>query len=154
LPHERIILYGRSMGGAAALRAVAELGVRPDAMILESVFDSLTSTVGNRFAAMGLPRFPLAELLVFWGGVQNGYNAFGLNPAEYAAHVHCPALLFQGGRDLRVSDEQARNIFDHLAGPKRLELFPASSHCTFLADDPVRWTKAVRAILADDADDH
>jgi uncharacterized protein len=81
-PGEPVILYGQSMGGAAILRAVGELGVNPSAIIIESVFDRLLSTAQNRFHSMGLPAFPLAQLLVFWGGAQIGHSGFQLNPAD------------------------------------------------------------------------
>ncbi len=147
-PGESEILYGQSMGGAAILRAVAELHVQPSAVIIESTFDRMLSTVENRFHAMGLPAFPLARLLVFWGGEQFGYSAFDLNPADYATHVHCPVLMMQGGLDRRVTDAQARNLFDHLAGPKQFELFDNSGHCAFLEEDPDRWKKTVAGFLA------
>ena len=147
-PRESQVLYGQSMGGAAILRAVAELHVQPSAVIIESSFDRMLSTVENRFHAMGLPAFPLAKLLVFWGGEQFGYSAFDLNPADYAKRVHCPVLMMQGGLDRRVTDAQARNLFDHLAGPKRFELFDNAGHCAFLETDPDRWNKAVAGFLA------
>ena len=141
------ILYGESMGGAAILRAVADLNVRPSGVIIESTFDRLLSTVQNRFHAMGLPAFPLANLLVFWGGEQEGFNGFRHNPADYATNVHCPVLMFQGGLDRRVTTAQARNLFDHLAGPKELEVFDGADHCGFLAADPMRWTAQVDGFL-------
>src|SRR4051812_26439189 len=68
-PGERTVLYGISMGSAAILRAVAHEGAQPDALVLESPFDTLLNTVGNRFHALGLPAFPSAELVVLWGSV-------------------------------------------------------------------------------------
>jgi pimeloyl-ACP methyl ester carboxylesterase len=97
---------------------------------------------------MGMPAFPLANLLVFWGGQQQGYNAFKLNPADYAKKVHCPVLMFQGGVDPRVTTAQAQNLFNNLAGPKQFELFEKSGHCAFQSDDPVRWTAAISGFLA------
>ncbi len=58
LPHPRVILYGQSMGAAAVLRAVDACGVRPDAIIVEAVFDRMLHTVRHRFEAMGFPPFP------------------------------------------------------------------------------------------------
>jgi uncharacterized protein len=37
--------------------------------------------------ALHIPPFPLAELIIFWGGVQHGFNAFAHNPVTYAAQV-------------------------------------------------------------------
>ena len=38
------------------------------AVVVESVFDRLLSTAENRFHSMGIPAFPMARLLIFWGG--------------------------------------------------------------------------------------
>src|SRR5207237_2938162 len=73
-PARPLVLYGVSMGAAAIMRAVATEGVHPAALILESPFDRLLDTVANRFHAMGLPAFPAAGLLVFWGSLQQGYD--------------------------------------------------------------------------------
>jgi len=146
-PPRPLVLYGQSMGGAAILRAVADLGVNPSAAIIESTFDRLLSTAQNRFRAMGLPAFGLAELLVFWGGEQIGYSGFKHNPADYATRVRCPVLVMQGGLDPRVTDAQARNLFDHLAGPKQFELFPNCGHCEFLNQDRARWMVVVADFL-------
>jgi alpha-beta hydrolase superfamily lysophospholipase len=147
-PSERQILYGQSMGGAAIVRAVGQLNVNPSAVVIESTFDSLLSTIQNRFKAMKFPAFPLARLLVFWGGEQHGFSGFGFNPADYAANVHCPVLMMQGSRDKRVSNSEARNLFDHLAGPKQFELYENRGHCGFIGGELPRWTAVTSAFLA------
>jgi alpha-beta hydrolase superfamily lysophospholipase len=120
-PDQPIILYGQSMGSAAILRAVAVKGVRPLAVVIECPFDRLLSTVQNRFRSMDLPAFPAAQLLVFWGGIQHGFNGFRHNPVDYARDVRCPVLLLQGDKDPRVTREQAESIFENLGGQKQFE---------------------------------
>jgi hypothetical protein len=46
--------------------------------------------------------FP-AELLVFWGGRQFGFNGFAHNPIRYAQALRCPALFQHGSKDNRVA---------------------------------------------------
>ncbi len=146
-PGQPVVLFGQSMGSAAILRAVAVQGVRPDALVLESPFDRLLSTVQNRFHSMGLPAFPLAHLLVFWGGVQHGFNGFQHNPVDYAAHVSCPTLLLHGRRDVRVTPAQMQTIFEHLGGDKRLEVFENVGHSSYVAVEPETWRQRVRTFL-------
>lgn len=141
------ILYGQSMGGAAVLRAVAELGVPAQGLILESTFDTLLHTVRHRFRALGWPAFPAAESLVFWGGVQSGFNGFRHNPADYAARVTLPALILHGGRDALVSVEDTARLFENLAGPKRQVAFPRAGHASCRPADPDRWRRAVAEFL-------
>lgn len=142
------ICYGQSMGSAAILRASAMFGYTPAAIIVECPFDRLLTTVGNRFGAMGLPAFPLAHLLVFWGGVQQRFNGFRHNPVEYAARVVCPVLQMQGTDDPRVTREQAQAVFDHFAGEKKLELFAGIGHVPYLVNRPAQWRRAVDDFLA------
>jgi len=142
-----IILYGQSLGAAAILRAVAHEGVQPAAIILEAPFDSLVDTVGNRFAAMGLPAFPAAQTLVFWGSVQHGMNGFGDNPADDAAAVRAPALLMHGDRDPRVTVPQTDRIYAALPGPKTLVRFPTAGHESLRPVDPSLWDEVVSKLL-------
>lgn len=146
-PERPIALYGVSMGSVAVLRAIAQEGVEPDAAILESPFDSLLSTVGNRFHAMGLPAFPGAELLVFWGSVQHGFNGFAHNPADYATSVKCPVLLLSGESDPRVTPEQARGIFERLRGRKEFVSFPGAGHEALVVNTSEIWTARVGEFL-------
>lgn len=145
-PNRRIILYGVSMGSAAILRAIACEDITPDAVIIESPFDRLINTARNRFKVMGLPAFPAAELLVFWGGIQQGFDGFEHNPIEYARSVKCPVLMMHGGRDSRVSVEQGRNIFDNLDGEKRYKLFDVG-HEVMAVACTVEWREQVTEFL-------
>lgn len=141
------ILYGQSMGSAAILRAICVQGLRPTSAVLECPFDSLLTTVRNRFHVMGLPAFPAAEFMVLWGGVQHGFNGFAHNPAEYAKAVRCPVLLLHGERDTRVTREQAELIYRNLGGEKKFEVFPALGHESYVAADSERWKRHVGQFL-------
>jgi len=144
-----IVLHGESMGAAAILTAVARGNLTPAAIILEMPFDSLLSTVRHRFASMGLASFPSAELLVFWGGWQQGFNGFQYNPAVDARSVRAPALLMNGDRDPWVTREEAQTIFDGLQGPKRLKVFRGLRHQSFLNARPAEWRGSVSSFLAE-----
>lgn len=61
--------------------------------MIECPFGSMYKTVCARFKTMNAPTFPMAGLLVFWGGMQNNFWAFEHNPTEYAKNINC-ALHF------------------------------------------------------------
>ena len=147
-----LVLYGQSMGGAAVLRAVAILGVRPDAVIVESVFGRLIEAARDRFALMGIPSFPSAELLVFWGGVRAGLPGFAHNPADYARSCTCPTLVLHGAEDRHARLEEAQAIHNGLAGKKKLVVIPDAEHTSLLAVAPDRWRVAVAGFLAQQTD--
>lgn len=146
-PELRQVLYGRSMGAAAVLRALAVGRSQAAAVILECPFDRLLATTKNRFRAAGVPSFPAAELLVFWGGLQHGYSGFDHNPVDYAAAVECPALFLHGECDIRVSPAEAREVFDRLAGEKTWKLVEGAGHENLSVARPVEWRAAVEQFL-------
>jgi pimeloyl-ACP methyl ester carboxylesterase len=147
LNHPKVILYGQSMGAAAVLRAVQACNVRPDGIIVEGVFDKMLNTVRNRFRAMGVPSFPSAQLLVFWGGCQAGFNGFGHNPADYARSVKCPILFLHGTADPRARIEEARRIFEAVPGVKRFQEFSGVRHEAAIVRFRTQWGEAVGQFL-------
>ena len=148
-PDQPAVLYGVSMGGAAILRAVAHENVRPAGLILEGTFDQMLTTTRHRFHAVGAPASPAAELLLFWGSLQLGYNGFGHNPAEYAASAECPTLLMHGQRDPWVTPDETRAIFERLRGPRQMVEIPgAGPEMPFVYHEPGLWRESVAQLLA------
>jgi alpha-beta hydrolase superfamily lysophospholipase len=147
-PDQRLIVFGHSMGAAAVLRALSRRAIAPDAAVLECPFDRLLSTVEARFAATGMPSFPAAQLLVFWGGVQHGFNAFRHNPVEYARDVTCPVLLLYGTDDIRVSRGQIEAIYESLPGDKRLHIFEGADHYSLLLGRVEEWKACIADFLS------
>jgi hypothetical protein len=144
---DRIILYGVSMGAAAILRAVPIYGLQPAALVLECPFADMVQAVRNRFRLMHVPEYLLAEMLVFWGGWQNDYNAFSHNPSDYARQVQTPVLLMYGLRDRRVVKPEVEIIYRNLKGPKELVYFENLEHESYCKKQPLRWKAAVNNFL-------
>ncbi len=147
IPERKVLLYGQSLGAAAILRAVGTGKAAPDAIIAEAPFDSLLHTVGNRFSAMGLPRFPFAHLLVFWGGVQHGFNGFKHTPAEYARAITVPTLVMMGEHDNRVGLQAGKTIAANLGERGTFHAFRGRRHAFLLQDATSEWRETVGAFL-------
>lgn len=145
---QNIILFGTSMGAAALMKALNDKQLPVKKIIIECPFGSLLQTVKNRFEYMGVPQFPLAHLLVFWGGVQNGFNAFGHKPEEYAKAITLPALMFWGAKDPKVKPEETNNIYNNLKGPKKLVTLADAGHENYLLKYKELWTQEVTRFLA------
>ena len=146
-PNSTVLLYGQSMGGVAILRSIALDGVNPDAIVLESTYDMMLSTVKNRFVTMGIPSIPMAHLLVFWGGWQAGFNAFEHNPADYAKSVNAPALVLHGQLDPRVTEGQAEAVYQQLGGWKKFSSYPLAGHKETLKSDTERWQEDIKLLV-------
>lgn len=142
-----IYLMGASMGAAAIMRACSVYKLPVKALILECPFGSMRQTVKNRFETMGIPAFPLSDMLVLWGGVQNGFNAFCHNPEDYAKQIRIPVLLLSGGKDDRVKEFEILNIYNHLAGKKFLKTYPLAGHESYLNKYQQQWTADVDTFM-------
>lgn len=140
---KNIFLFGSSMGAAAILKAVAEQPIKPSAIVIECPFGSMSETVSIRFKMMGVPEFPLAKLLMFWGGVENGFNAFSHNPADYAKKIKCPTLLQWGEKDDRVTRGETESIYANLHCEKKLVTYPKAGHNNCISMYHELWTKNV-----------
>jgi len=146
-PQQEIILFGSSMGAVAILKAVAETNILPDKLIVECPFGSMRTTTQKRFEAMGLPTFILPDLLMIYGSIQNGFNAFTHNPTEYAKQVKIPTLLLYGAQDARVTQVETAEIFKNLQGEKKLGIFPDAGHENYLWRFSEEWAQEVDNFL-------
>lgn len=144
----QIYLYGVSMGAAAILKAIRDYPIDPAGIILECPYGSMYQAVSARFRIMGLPDFPMAQLLVFWGGLENGFWAWSLKPSEYARSVHCPALLLYGAQDNKVSLREIDAVFSNLQGRKTKCIYPLAGHENYLDRYRDQWTADVRRFLS------
>lgn len=145
---ENLYLFGTSMGAVATMKALKDYDLKPKGIIIECPFGSMYQTVCARFHTMNVPSFPMAGLLVFWGGVQNGFWAFGHNPSEYAKKINCPTLLLYGAEDQKVSRKEIDTIFGHLVGQKWLKIYPKAGHENYLRKYKDAWTQDVDLFLS------
>lgn len=146
-PGEKIFLMGSSMGAAAILKCMNDYALSANGLILECPFGSMYQTVCNRFEAMKVPSFPMAALLVFYGGVINGFWAFDHNPIDYASKVKVPVLLMNGGKDERVSLQEIEAIFNNLQGEKKKIIFPDAGHESYLNKYAKEWKDEVNRFM-------
>lgn len=142
-----VILYGCSMGASAAIRAMSVYYIHPTAAILECPYGSMLYATKNRFALMGMPSFPMAYLLVFWGGLENGFWAYADDNVKYARNIHTSVLLMRGHDDLYVSAEETASVFDALTGPKVFHAFAHTGHESYYLKNGPEWLSQVDNFL-------
>ena len=144
---QNIYLYGTSMGAVAIMKALDDFNFDPSGIILECPFGSMYKTVCARFKMMNAPAFPMAGLLVFWGGVQNGFWAFGHNPSRYAKSISCPTLLLYGAQDKKVSKEEIEEIFANLKGRKELKIYEDGGHEDLFDKKQTEWRQDIEGFM-------
>lgn len=144
---KNIYLFGTSLGAAAILKSIHDYSIKPTGIIIECPFSSLYQTTASRFKSLNVPAFPMAGLLVFWGGLQNGFWGFSFRPVEYAKSVKCPTLFFYCEKDEKVSRSETDAIFSNLNGSKKLITFPEAGHENYLVKYKPEWTKEVAEFI-------
>lgn len=144
-----IIFYGVSMGSAAILRSISMHQVSPDAIILELPFLRLIDAVRVRLQYHKIPTILVTELLIFWGGVQHGFNGFGHNPLDFARGVDCPVLLLHGQQDKWVTTEQMETLIQTFPGSKKqLVVSPDAGHQQLIGVNRQLWDLTVHKFLS------
>ncbi|KMY69221.1 alpha/beta hydrolase [Desulfocarbo indianensis] len=105
----RLVLFGRSLGGAAAVSVAAE--PRVAGVILESTFTNLGD--------MAKVHFPLPGL----GRLGSRFNSLGR-----IAEVRAPKLFIHGDRDDIVPWELGRRLYEAAPDPKSWLSLPGAGH--------------------------
>lgn len=136
---QKIILFGTSMGAVAISKAINDYNIQPAAIIMECPFGTMYQTTCARFNSLGIPSFPMAAILDFWGGIQNGFWAFSLKPTEYAKAIECPTLLLYGEQDKKVSRQEIDEIFSNLHCEKQLKTYYLAGHENYLKKYKQQW---------------
>jgi fermentation-respiration switch protein FrsA (DUF1100 family) len=117
--NDRIVLFGISMGAAAALLAAAET---PDvsAVISDSSFLSFQDTTTHHVGLLHLPAFPLANELRFFIQRRGRFDGSKLNPLEAVEQLgDRPAMFIAAARDRRMPPDIAQRLYDACKSPKR-----------------------------------
>ncbi len=144
---KNIYLFGSSMGAVAIMKAVADYDLNAKGIIIECPFGSMYQTTCARFEIMKVPSFPMAGLLVFWGGVQNDFWALEHNPTEYAKRINVPTLLVYGEQDKNVSRQETNEIYENLKGEKTLKTYKNAGHENYLLKYKDDWIKDMGMFL-------
>jgi alpha-beta hydrolase superfamily lysophospholipase len=145
-----VILWGVSMGAAAALMAAAE---SPDvaAVISDSSFLSLQDTIEHHWKLFfHLPSFPVANEMVQWIAWQGGFRASEFDLVNAVTRIGNRPILFlalQGDR--RMPPSIAADLYSHAASPyKELVVLPGQRHGEGFNQAREQYEKAVEQFLA------
>lgn len=144
----RIGLVGKSMGGAAAALAAAQL---PDlaVLVLESTYSSFEENLPNILP--GIARAPgfLAPYVFKRMDAATTEPLTEILPAETVAELKMPLLVIHGEQDQLVPTEQGLAIFAAANEPKALYTVPGAGHLNIFMVDPATFTAQMRAFLAE-----
>jgi fermentation-respiration switch protein FrsA (DUF1100 family) len=108
IPPERIVVFGRSLGGAVAVERAQERALA--GLVLESTFTNIDD----------MARRMIGPLATFVGG--------GFPSDERITRLRAPLLFFHGDRDTIVPIELGRALFAAAPEPKRFEAIVGAGH--------------------------
>ena len=106
---QRVYVYGRSLGSAAATHIAATHEVA--GLILESPFTSARGMAARHYGIF--PRFL----------VRLGLDNLGRMPG-----IHCPTLIFHGTRDMLVPMKMGRDVAAAAGGPVEFVMIEGAGH--------------------------
>jgi len=146
---DRIVLWGISMGAAAALMASAET---PEitSVIADSPFLSFRQAITHRIrVSFHLPSFPVAAIVVRWSSRRGRFR-----PDDFDLRVAVtqlgwrPILFIANAADLFVPLTDAQTLRSHAKSPlARLVIVSGKAHGLAFIDAPDEYRAAVREFL-------
>jgi alpha-beta hydrolase superfamily lysophospholipase len=152
-PKRPIIVFGISMGAAAATFAASALKERVAGYILEAPFSSLSKAVWVR--VNHFVRFPLSNIafaaLRLWSGAFLPVSLDEISPLKHIVEIpaETPVLLIGGGRDWEAPAADIQRMAA-LRGPStRLIIFPEAAHVRAWRSDPKGYEAAVTGFVRD-----
>lgn len=129
VPPERVVILGKSLGGAVAVALAAE--VRPAGLVVQSSFTS-----ARDMAARVFPFVPAALLRT------------RLDSASRIGAVRCPKLFVHGTADEVVPYELGHRLFAAAAEPKQWLDVPGAHHNDVYLVGGKPYVEALRAFVA------
>jgi alpha-beta hydrolase superfamily lysophospholipase len=145
-----VVVWGVSMGAAAALMAAAD---SPDiaAVISDSSFRSFTDTVKYHLRLfLHLPAFPIAYEVIYWSAWRGGFRAADFDLERAVERIGNRPLLFIGVTgDRRMPPSIAEALYARATSPdKRLVILPGNRHGEGFKQAREPYQEAVKDFLA------
>lgn len=150
-----VVLWGVSLGGASVVFAAAE-DPQVAGVICDSSYRSLEDTVrhhlqlfrGWRWWLRIVPRWPVADLTVFWMGRRGGFDPATVDVRAAAARLAGrPALFVANSDDQRMPKEIAFDLQAAVGLGAEVLIVPGKSHGGAWRDGTAAYEAAAAALL-------
>ena len=128
MPHDRVILYGESLGGVIAIETARRTQVA--GLIVQSSFTSLPDMVRS------VTGWPLGFLL-----------RTRMNSIAKIGSVTVPKLFFHGETDDLVPVAMGRKLYESAAEPKRFVSYPKVGHNDWPGQYARQWREEIAQFL-------
>jgi pimeloyl-ACP methyl ester carboxylesterase len=147
----RPLVWGRSLGSAAALFASRELGERVSGYVFECPYQDLRTAVRNRTRARLVPPF---DWVAYTGLSLTAPLVLGdanhISPIDAATNIpkSTPVLILSGGNDTRATPAEAAAIGKRIGPRAEVVVFEGAGHLDLHRADPARYREIGLQFLA------
>lgn len=130
---DRIGLLAHSMGTAPTLLAAARDGTVA-ATLTMSAYTSLADNIADGVRNFtGLPAFPFAPLIIFFGERATGAQLSAVSPIDEVAAIAPGAVFFMhGAHDQMIAPQNSERLYAAAQEPKQLYIVPDGTHDNFV----------------------
>jgi pimeloyl-ACP methyl ester carboxylesterase len=150
-PGRPVVVWGQSLGSAAAIFAAGELGDRVRGYILESPYQDLRTAVWNR-TQVYLP--PVLDVLAYAGLLMVRPlvlpDADRISPVQAITEVppSIPVLFLAGRADTRARPEESKALAERIRSHAQLVTIADADHLHLANADPAAYRSAVMNFVA------
>jgi alpha-beta hydrolase superfamily lysophospholipase len=146
-PDEKIGVIGVSLGAASLV--LSEPSPAPNAVVLESMFPTITEAVLDRLRRrVGPLAEPLAPLLLWQLPLRLGIYPEQLRPIARLSSLRSPVLIASGSIDQHTTLDETKRLYDAARRPKELWVVEGAAHVDLHAFDPAAYESKISAFLA------
>ena len=147
LPNEKIGVIGVSLGAASFV--LADASPAPNAVVLESMYPTITNAVEDRLAIrLGPLGKDLSPLLLWQLGLRLGTTPEQLRPIVQIGYLHAPLLIASGAIDQHTPISEAQSIFAAANQPKTLWVVTGAAHVDLYSYSPRSYEARVLSFFA------
>ena len=145
-PGEAVGVIGVSLGAASTV--LSHASPAPDAVVLESMYPSITEAARNRLAIrLGPGGRLLAPLLLWQLPLQIGVSPLQLRPIADLRQLRSPVLIVSGTLDQHTTLADTRQLFAAASAPKQLWEVSGAGHVDLHHFAPDEYERRILAFL-------
>ena len=146
-PQEKIGVIGVSLGAASLV--LAKLDQPPNAVVLESMYPTITEAVANRLdLAVGPAARHFTTLLTWQLPLRLGIWPSELEPLTALPSLGAPVLIVSGDRDLHTTLAETKRLFQAASEPKDLWIVEGAAHVDLYAFSPEVYKSKISGFLS------